>query len=151
MRADPLIAASKGYSSLWLVCRLLVAVASLVAEQGLRSCGSWALQLLHMGHLPRPRIRPMHLAIGRQILNHWATREVPTMGFLNQIPSLSHQEDKTNWIPPSVVFSLSVEVVHLRPAPRTPHLGDAAGHSVGPHHCFSPGRLAAPLLSAEVD
>ena len=107
-----------GFSLQWPL--LLQSRGSVVAAHCLRSCGSWTLLLLRMGDLPRPRIKPMYPAIGRQILNHWAAREVPIMDFLNQIPLLSHQEDNTNWIPPSVVFSLSVGVVHLCSAPRTP-------------------------------
>ena len=107
-----------GFSLQWFL--LLQSRGSVVVAHGLRSCGSWASLLLLMGDLPRPGIKPMSVAIGRQMLNHWEMREVPTVDFLNQIPLLSHQEHITNWIPPSMVFSLSVEVVHLCPAPRTP-------------------------------
>ena len=68
---------------------LLIAVASLVAEQGSRhagfsSCGTWAQHLWLTGlvapqHVGSSRTRDWtHVpCIGRRILNHWATREVP--------------------------------------------------------------------------
>ena len=83
-----LVAASGGYSSLrcagfslwWLL--LLQSMGS--RRAGFSSCGSWAQQLWHMG-----LVAPRHVGsswtrdwtrgpcIGRQILNHCATKEVP--------------------------------------------------------------------------
>ena len=75
------------------VRRLLTAVASLVAEHGLQawgfsSCGLWAQQLWfaglvvpwHMGS-SRTRARTRVPCIGRWILNHCGTREVPQLLF----------------------------------------------------------------------
>ena len=76
------------------VCSLLVAVASLVAEHGLQthrlsscglralerrlsSCGAWAQLLRGMWDLPGPGNRTHVPCIGRRILNHCATKEVP--------------------------------------------------------------------------
>ena len=41
----------------------------------LSSCGSWAQLLRGMWDLPRPGLEPVFPCIGRQILNHCATRE----------------------------------------------------------------------------
>ena len=38
-----------------------------------------------MWDLPRPRIEPVVSCTGRQILNHWTTREVPTFFILKQL------------------------------------------------------------------
>ena len=89
--------------SLVAVCGLLIAVASLVAEHGLQgfsSCGMGARQLWlagsgwqaqqlwctglvapwHVGS-SRTRARTRVPCIGRRILNHCATREVPVLQF----------------------------------------------------------------------
>ena len=64
----------------------LTIAASLVAEHGLQTrrlsnCGSWA-QLLHgMWDLSQTRARTRVPCIGRQILNHCATREAPLISF----------------------------------------------------------------------
>ena len=50
---------------------------SLVAEHWLSSCGSLTWLLHGMWDLPGPGIEPMSPYTGRQILNHWMTREVP--------------------------------------------------------------------------
>ena len=72
--------------------RTLGARDSVVAACGLSSCGTWALelrlsscgaraQLLHgMWAFPRPGIKLVP-CVGRWILNHCATREVPAIGF----------------------------------------------------------------------
>ena len=64
---------------------LTIAV-SLVAEHRLQtrklsSCGSRAQLLRGMWDLPRPGLEPVSPSIGRQILNHCATREAPTVSF----------------------------------------------------------------------
>ena len=61
------------------VCRLLIAVASLVAEQGLSSPGSAAVAhglccTVACGIVPDQRSNLP--STGRQILKHWTTREV---------------------------------------------------------------------------
>ena len=88
----PLVAASGGHS-LVALCRLLLAVASFVAEhrlQGVQTSIMWLLgsrarteQLQCTGlvapqHVGSSQIRDQtHVTcIGRQILNHWMTREV---------------------------------------------------------------------------
>ena len=82
-----------------VVCRLLIAVASLVAEhrlqaRGLSSCGTWAQQLWHTGSRAQAQqlclmslVAPWHVGssqtrdrthvpcIGRRIPNHCGTRE----------------------------------------------------------------------------
>ena len=64
----------------------LTVAASLVAEHRLQtrrlsSCGSQA-QLLHgMWDLPKPGLEPVVPCIGRQILNHRATREAQELIF----------------------------------------------------------------------
>ena len=60
----------------------LAIVASLVAEHRLQtrrlsSCGSRAQLLRGMWDLPGPGLEPASPAIGRQALNHCATREAP--------------------------------------------------------------------------
>ena len=62
----------------------LTIVASLVAEHSLQtrrlsSCGSRAQLLRGVWDLPRPGLEPVYPCIGRQILNHRATRETPTL------------------------------------------------------------------------
>ena len=102
---------------------LLTAVASLVAEHGLQSagfssCGTWAQQLWlagsraqaqqlwctglaapwHVGS-SRTRARTRVPCIGRQILNHCATREVPARLFLSGCTILhSHRFVSENYI-----------------------------------------------------
>ena len=41
------------------------------------SCDTWAYLPCRMWNLSGPKIKPMSPGIGRQILNHWTTREVP--------------------------------------------------------------------------
>ena len=58
----------------------LTIAASLVAEHRLQTrrlsnCGSWSQLLRGMWDLPRPGLEPVSPCIGRQILNHCATRE----------------------------------------------------------------------------
>ena len=76
-----------------VVCGLLIAVASLVVEHGLQACelqqlwleGSraqaqqWYMGLVALWHVGSSRTRDRtHVpCIGRWILNHWTTREVP--------------------------------------------------------------------------
>ena len=65
----------------------LIIVASVVAENRLQthrlsSCGSWAQLLCGMWDLPRPGARTCVPCIGRQILNHCATREALFVDFL---------------------------------------------------------------------
>ena len=60
----------------------LTITASLVAEHRLQtrrlsSCGSRAQSLRGMWDPPRPGLEPMSPSIGRQTLNHCATREAP--------------------------------------------------------------------------
>ena len=62
------------------VRRPLTVAASLVAEHRLQmrrlsNCGSRAQLLRGMWDLPRPGLEPVSPCIGRQILNHCATRE----------------------------------------------------------------------------
>ena len=57
---------------------LVTAVASLVAEHGLR--GSGALALWHVGS-SQTRAQTLVPCKGRQILNHWTTRKVPYSQF----------------------------------------------------------------------
>ena len=47
-----------------------------VLECVLSGCGTWASLPCHVWHLPRPGIEPVSPCNGRQILNHWATREI---------------------------------------------------------------------------
>ena len=68
--------------AIFAVRRLLIAVASLVAEHGLqahelRSCGAWAWPLLGMWPLPGAGIEPVSPALaGGLLTTHWTTREV---------------------------------------------------------------------------
>ena len=60
----------------------LTIVASLVAEHRLQTrrlsnCGSRAQLLRGIWDLPRPGLEPVSPCIGRQILNHCATKEGP--------------------------------------------------------------------------
>ena len=85
--------------------------ASVVVARGLSSCGSWALErrlsscgtraqlLCSMWDLPGPGIEPFVPCVGRWILNHCATREVPILDsfvgiflfFLNQVHSIYYE------------------------------------------------------------
>ena len=47
---------------------------------GLSSCGTWVHLLLATWDLPGLGMKPMS-SIGRWILNHWTTREVPSLQF----------------------------------------------------------------------
>ena len=73
-----LVVESWGYSS--AVRGLLTAVASLVAEHGLQGAGfrSWCAGFVALRRVGSPwtRDRTRVPCIGRQILNHWTTREV---------------------------------------------------------------------------
>ena len=68
----------------------LTVTASLVAEHRLQTCrlsncGSWAQLLRGMWDLPRPGLEPMSPCIGRQILNHCATREAREVIILTEV------------------------------------------------------------------
>ena len=76
----------EGFSLWWVLCCRAQALGLSVFNH----CGEWVLQrfsfsrcgtlaqlLLSMWDLPGPGIEPMSSGIGRQILNHWPTREVP--------------------------------------------------------------------------
>ena len=61
-------------------------VASLLLAHGLQStgslvAGSWAQLPQGLWNLPGPRIEPVSPIMGRLILNHWTTREVPLLTF----------------------------------------------------------------------
>ena len=78
--------ASRGYS-LVAVHGLLNAGASLVAEHRLQACGlqqPWLMGLVALQHVRSSWIRDQTCVpcTGRQILNHWTTREVPLCLFL---------------------------------------------------------------------
>ena len=95
-------------------CGLLIAVAShcrawalgvqasVVVARGLSSCGSWALEpqlagLLSLQHVgsSRTKARTRVPFIGRQILNHCATREAPVLGVFIYIISFSPHDNPT--------------------------------------------------------
>ena len=98
MRRLSLVAASRGYSSLWCTgfsLRWLLLLRSIGSRStGFSSCGTRSQQLWHTG-----LVAPQHVGsswtraqthvpcIGRQILNHCATREVPICIFLIQTQS----------------------------------------------------------------
>ena len=72
------------------VRRPLTIMASLVAEHRLQTCrlsncGSQAQLLRGMWDLPRPGLKPMSPALGRQTLNHCATREALYVFLLERI------------------------------------------------------------------
>ena len=78
---------------IWL-CQVLVAALgmfrlwygmweSLVAKCGIFSCGMWTLSWGKWDLVPWWGIEPRPLAMGVWSLSHWATREIPTHGFLN--------------------------------------------------------------------
>ena len=95
---------------------LLIAVASLVTEHrlqacglsscGLRavacrlsSCGAWAQLLRGMWDLPGPRLaRTSAPCIGRWILNHCATREVPSQVLLSSMSLITTLHGKLRTI-----------------------------------------------------
>ena len=100
----PLRAASGGSSLLWCA-GLLVAVSSSVVEHSLeagRPQQLWHIGLVAPQHVDssQTRYRTHALCTGRQILNHWTTREVPEYWVVIQGPyakriktsSLSQQE-----------------------------------------------------------
>ena len=123
----PLVATSRGYS-LIAVYRCLIAVASFVAEhrlQGVQTSIVWLLgsraqaeQLRCMGlvvpqHVGSSQIRDQtHVThIGRQILNHWTTREVsPGINILYCVCAKLLQLGPTLCNP--VDYSLPVSSVH---------------------------------------
>ena len=71
-----------GLPSRWgAVCSVVVAP-ELV--QKLSTCGLWACGIL----VPCPGIRTHILCVGRQILNHWTTREIPQMDFWTDLNSI---------------------------------------------------------------
>ena len=66
---------------LFIVAVLFAVEASLVAVHGLESAGASVavasrLSCRRLWNLPGPGIEPVSPCIGRQILNHWTTREV---------------------------------------------------------------------------
>ena len=68
----------------------LTIAASLVAEHRLQtcrlsSCGSRAQLLRGMWDLPGPGLEPVSPGLGRQTLNHCATREYPSVRISNQL------------------------------------------------------------------
>ena len=87
VRGLSLVAVSGGFSCCG--AQALGAQASVVVARGLSSCGSGAPEcrlsscgtpaslLCGMWDLPGPGLEPVSPSIGRQILNHCATREVP--------------------------------------------------------------------------
>ena len=87
-RGPSLVVASGGYSllqcagfSLWWLLLFLSKDSRCVGfsscAQGLSSCGARAQLLRGMWDLPGPGIKPVVPCIGRWILNHCSTREVP--------------------------------------------------------------------------
>jgi len=80
LREGFLLVAMRGAFSLVVVCGLLIAVASLVADHGLQS--AWASVVVvsvdALGHVESSQARDRtHVpCIGRQIPNHWTTRTV---------------------------------------------------------------------------
>ena len=91
-----LVAASGGYSSLrcagFSLRWLLLLRSTGCRRAGFSSCGSWAQSLWHAGlvaprHVGSSRTRAWTRVpcIGRQILNHCATREVPVCGILRKV------------------------------------------------------------------
>ena len=60
--------------------------ASVVVARGLSSCGAQAQLLRGMWDLPGPGLEPVFPALGRWILNHCITREVPIHFFLDSFP-----------------------------------------------------------------
>ena len=73
-RGLSLVAASRGYSLRWLL--LLWSMGS--RRVGFSGCGVWAQLLRGMWDLPWPGLRTHVPCIGRWIVNHCTTREVPT-------------------------------------------------------------------------
>ena len=125
LRADfSVVVASGGYSSLWCtgfsLQWLLIAehglyvhrlqqlwhVGSVVVARGLSSCGSRAQQLWHTGFVAprhvgssRTRARTCVPCIGRRILNHCTTREVPHLGLLYLVFSLPGNSSSPHLLP----------------------------------------------------
>ena len=85
LQEDFLQLTQAGVYSLVAICRLLIAVASRCRAQALghrlSSCGTQAYLLCSMWDLPGPHmVGTLVPCIGRQILYHWVTREVPRVG-----------------------------------------------------------------------
>ena len=87
-----------------VVCRLLSScgvhgsefAASVVAVRGLSSCGAQAHFPLGMWDLSSPtRDRTCVPCIGRRILNHWTTREVPAEALYSMTTLLTTQYDNS--------------------------------------------------------
>ena len=68
-----------------VVARGLSSHSSRAPERRLSSCGSWAQLLRGMWDPPGPGLEPVSPRIGRQTLNHCATREAPKSSFLNHL------------------------------------------------------------------
>ena len=92
LRVGFLVAASRGYSSLWwagFLWRWLLLLRSTGSRcTGFSRCGSraqqlWLVGLVALRHVGSSRTRAQTRVpcIGRQILNHCATREVPLCDF----------------------------------------------------------------------
>ena len=85
-----LYSCSKWEFPFFVVLQLLNGVASLVEPElqgiGFSSCGAWA-QLWYVGS-SWTRDQTCVPCIGRQILNHWTTKEVPTMFLALEFHSL---------------------------------------------------------------
>ena len=80
---------------LWLCLVLVVArgifiVASFVAVGGLSSPAACGILVLHQGSNLCPGIR-------RQILNHWAAREVPLKPIFNLFPQFKKKKKDSSW------------------------------------------------------
>ena len=127
-------------SSLVAVCRLLTAVASLVAERRLQVHGLqqlwlpgsraqaqqlWCVGLVAPQHVgsSRTRDRTRVFCIGRRILNHWTTREAPaftlvfnTMWMFHLCPSAGLGwflgKDEESWRPPHHLCIISTRLGH---------------------------------------
>ena len=78
------LSSCRGYC-LAAVYRLLIALASLVAEHGLQSADSVVTAHAALWHVEssQTRDRTCDPCIGRRIPNHWATREVQSVLILN--------------------------------------------------------------------
>ena len=60
-----------------VAARMLSSCGTWALEYRLSSCGAWAQLLRSMWNLPRPGMEDCVPGIGRRILNHCTTREVP--------------------------------------------------------------------------
>ena len=65
-----------------VVCVLLIAVASLVAERRLSSCGAWALLLRGMWDLPGAGIKPVSPELAGRFLTTVPPGKSPFYSFL---------------------------------------------------------------------